>query len=89
MRLLGVVVELMKRSWTRLSCQKVKESSKVKKPQKPDKSAKVIGSEEPSFLTSDIRLAFTKMGSNRTHDGGLRAIVEVFKNWKYYLGVAS
>ena len=31
MRLLGVVVELMKQSWTRLSHQKVKELSKVKK----------------------------------------------------------
>ena len=31
-----------------------------------EKSAKAIGSEEPSFLTSDTRLAFTKMGSSRT-----------------------
>ena len=37
MRLLGVVVELMKRSWTRLSRQKVEESSKVEKPQRPKK----------------------------------------------------
>ena len=34
--------------------------------QRPEKSAKAIGLEEPSFLTSDIRLAFTKMGSSHT-----------------------
>ena len=33
---------------------------KVKKPQRPKKS---ISSKEPSFLTSDIRLAFMKIGS--------------------------
>ena len=37
MRLLRVVVELMKRLWTRLSRQKVKELSKVKKLQRPKK----------------------------------------------------
>ena len=37
MRLLGVVVELMKRLWTRLSRQKIEELSKVKKPQRPEK----------------------------------------------------
>ena len=41
----------------------VEKSSKVKKPQRPEKS---IGSEEPSFLTSDTRLAFIKMGSSHT-----------------------
>ena len=42
------------------NCQKVEELSKVKKPQRLEKSAKAISSEEPSFLTSDTRLAFTK-----------------------------
>ena len=87
MRLLGVVVELMKRSWTCLSCQnvrKVKKLSKVEKLQKLEKSAKVIGLEELSFLTSDSRLAFTKMGSSRTHNGGLLAIIEIFKDWGPY-----
>ena len=41
----------------------VEKLSKVKKPQRPEKS---IGSEEPGFLTTDTRLAFTKMGPNRT-----------------------
>ena len=50
----------------------VKESEE---PQRPEKSAKTIGSEEPSSLTSDTRLAFTKMGSSRTHNGELPAIV--------------
>ena len=36
----------------------VEKSSKVKK-----KPQKAVGSEEPSFLTSDTSLAFTKMGS--------------------------
>ena len=40
-----------------------KSSSKVKKPQRPEK---FIGLEEPSFLTSDTRLAFTNMGSKHT-----------------------
>ena len=68
MRLLGIVVKLMKRSWTCLNrqSQKVKKLSKVKKPQKLDKSAKAIGLEGPSFLTSNTRLAFTKMGSRYT-----------------------
>ena len=39
---------------------------KSEKPQRPEKFAKVIGSEESSFLTSDTRLAFTKMGSRYT-----------------------
>ena len=56
----------MKRLWTRLSCQKVEELSKVEKPQRPEKSAKVIGLEEPSFLTSNTRLAFIKMGFSCT-----------------------
>ena len=84
MRLLGVVVELMKRSWTRLSRQKVEESSKVEKPQKLEKSAKAIGSEELSFLTSNTRLAFTKMRSSRTHDGELLALLKPLR-----IGVAS
>ena len=65
MRLLGVVVELMKWSWTCLSCQKVKELSKVEKPQRPEKPVKGIGLEEPSFLTSDTRLAVMKMCPSR------------------------
>ena len=40
----------------------VKKSSKVKKPQRPGKA---IGLEEPSFLTSNTRLAVTKMGPSR------------------------
>ena len=59
-----------------------KSSKKSEEPQRPEKSAKAIGSEEPRFLTSDIRLAFTKMGSSRTHNGKLPAIVETFKNWE-------
>ena len=64
MRLLGVLVELMKRSWTCLSHQKVEGLSKVEKPQKPEKSAKTIGLGELSFLTSDTRLAFTNLFVN-------------------------
>ena len=47
----------------------IKKSSRVKKSaksKKPQKFAKTIDSEEPSFLTSKTRLAFTKMGSSRT-----------------------
>ena len=58
-------------SWSK-SCQKSKNLKGLKK------SAKVVGSEEPSFLTSDTGLIFTKMGSNRTHDGRLPAMVEAF-----------
>ena len=58
---------MMKRSWTCLSHQKVEGLSKVEKPQRPEKSTKTIGLEEPSFLTSDTRLAFTKMGSSHTN----------------------
>ena len=65
MRLLGVVVELIKRSWTCLSCQKFEKSLKVEKSHRPEKSVKAIGLKEPSFLISNIRLAFTKMGSSR------------------------
>ena len=46
--------------------QSVEKSSKVEKPQRPEKYAKAIGSEEPSFLTSDNRLTLTKRGSSRT-----------------------
>ena len=48
------------------SCQKVEELLKVEKPQRSEKSAKAIDMEEPSFLTFDTRLSFTKMGSSRT-----------------------
>ena len=82
-RLMVVVVNQSK------SHQQVEESSEVEKPQKPEKSAKVIGLEEPSFLTSNIRLAFTKMGSSRTYNGELLAIVVAFKNSRQYLKVAS
>ena len=51
---LMIVVVMASRSKSR---QKVEELSKVEKPQRLEKSAKAIGSEEPSFLTSDIRLA--------------------------------
>ena len=48
----------------------VKKSTKrrkiVKESEEPQRSKKSIGSEEPSFLTSDTRLAFTKMGSRHT-----------------------
>ena len=43
----------------------VEKSSKVEEPQRPEKSAKAIGSEEPSFLTSDTRLAVAKMSPSR------------------------
>ena len=59
-----------------------KKLSKVKKFQKCKKSAKAIGSEEPSFLTSNIRLAFTKM--YKTHDRELLANVGAFKIWKRF-----
>ena len=39
---------------------------KVEKPQRPEKFAKTIGLDEPSFLTSDTRLSFTKMSSSTT-----------------------
>ena len=45
---------------------KSKNCQKSKKSQRPEKFAKAIGSEEPSFLTSDTRLAFTKIGSRHT-----------------------
>ena len=61
-----------------------KSLSKVEKRQRPEKSAKVLGSEKPSFLTSNTRLAFTKMGSSYIHDGELPAIVETFKNREPY-----
>ena len=43
-----------------------KNRQKSKEVQRPEKSAKAIGSEEQSFLTSNTRLAFMKMGSSRT-----------------------
>ena len=60
-----------------------KSRQKSKNLKRPEKSAKTIGSEEPSFLTSDTRLAFTKM--YETHDGELLAIIEAFKIWRRYL----
>ena len=45
---------------------KVEKSTKSKTPQRPEKSAKTIGLEDLSFLTSDARLAFTKIGSSCT-----------------------
>ena len=57
---------------------------KSEEPQRPEKSTKSIGSEEPSFLNSDTRLAFTK-----DDNGELLAIVKVFKNWRHYLKTAS
>ena len=39
---------------------------KSEEPQRPEKFAKAIGLKEPNFLTSDTRLAFTKMGSRYT-----------------------
>ena len=56
------------------SCQKSEE------PQKLDKSAKTIGLEEPSFLTSNYRLVFIRMSFNSTHNGELSAIIKPFKN---------
>ena len=47
------------------NCQKSRNRQKVEKPQKHEKAAKVIGSEEPSSLTSDTRLVVTKMGPSR------------------------
>ena len=54
MRLSGVVVELMKRLWTRLTCSKNRQKSKNLKSLK--NLQRLIGSEEPSLLTSDTRL---------------------------------
>ena len=51
---LMIVVVVASRSKSR---QKVKESSKVEKPQRLEKSAKAIGSKKLSFLTSNTRLA--------------------------------
>ena len=45
---------------------KSKNCQKSRKPQRPENFAKAIGLEEPSFLTFDTRLAFTKMGSGHT-----------------------
>ena len=53
------------------SSNSVEKSSKVEKSQKPEKFAKNIGLEEPSFLTSDIRLAFTKKYSRWEELGAL------------------
>ena len=63
-----------------------KSSSKVEKPQRPEKSAKSIGSEEPSFLTFDTRLASTKMGSRHTKLTTVSSwpLLEAFKNWGPY-----
>ena len=59
-------------SWSK-SCQKVEKLSKAKKPQRPEKSAKVIGLEEPSFLTFNTWLTFTVMIS---HNGETPTTVE-------------
>ena len=48
------------------------------------KVAKVVGSEEPSFLTSKIRLAFIRISFNHIHNRELLAIGEIFKNWGPY-----
>lgn len=58
--------------------KKLKDCEKSEKLQKPKKVRQTIGLEEPNCLTSSIRLAFTKMGSSRTYNGGLLAIVEIF-----------
>ena len=47
-----------------------------------EKSAKAFDLEESNCLTSDTRLAFTKMGSSHTYNRKLLTIVETFKNWK-------
>ena len=52
--MMGLMVVVASRSKSR---QKVEELSEVEKPQRLEKSAKAIGLEEPSFLTSDTRLA--------------------------------
>ena len=41
--------------------------SKSRRIVKSQKTSKTISLEEPSFLTSDTRLAFTKMGSRHTN----------------------
>ena len=51
------------------STKKLSKSRRIVKSWKTSKAwkvAKVVGLEEPSFLTSDTRLAFTKMGSRHT-----------------------
>ena len=45
-------------------CQRIVKKSE--EPLRPEKSAKVIGLKKPSFLTSDTRLAFIKMGSRHS-----------------------
>ena len=78
------------------SVEKSSKSRTVKKseePQRPEKSAKSIGLEEPSFLNSDTRLAVAKRSlvktRYKTHDGELLAIVVAFKDWRHYLEAAS
>ena len=58
---------------------------KPEEPQRPEKSAKTIGSEEPSFLASDTRLAFTMMSSSRTHDGELLALLKPLRSGTLFL----
>ena len=58
----------------------VEKLSKVEILQRPEKSAKAISLEEPNFLTSDTRLAFTKISFSHTHNKEQTAIVKVFKN---------
>ena len=69
----------------------VKKSSKIrkivkksKKPQRPEKFTKTISLEEPSFLTSDIKLAIIKMSSSGIHNNKLSTIIKPFENWKPY-----
>ena len=76
--IMGLMMVVVVTSWSK-SRQKVKESSKVEKSQGLEKSAKAINSEEPSFLTSDTKLAFIKISSSRTHNRKLLALLKSLK----------
>ena len=69
----------------------VKKFSKAESFQRPEKSAKTIGLEEPSFLTSDTRLVLSKMESSRTHNGELLALLKSLRtrNCKHKVYVRS
>lgn len=58
---------------------------KFVKTSETQKIVKAISLEEPSFLTSENKLAFIKMGFSYTHNRDLLAIVKVFKIWNHYL----
>ena len=68
-----------------------KNCQKVEKPQRPEKSAKAISLEEPNFLISDTRLAFTKMRSSHTKltMKNYLPLLKALKNWRHSLPTSS